>query len=77
MFWVDESRVPDELLQLLEIPDVPKDLLDNILQAKREVKEKGWVSYPTKAKVVYYIHLHSVYLLKLTTKPEDENNVSG
>jgi len=39
--------MPDMLLQLLKIPNIPADLRKELLQAYKEVDEGGAVTYPT------------------------------
>jgi len=63
--WTDERRVPDVLLRLLDIPALPEDLREEILLAASEVEQRGAVTYPTKARVEYYLHQHNECILKL------------
>ena len=70
--WTDEQRIPDMLLQLLEIPDIPEDLRKELLQAYKEVDEGGAVTYPTKARVEYYLYQHQEYISELVKKLEKE-----
>lgn len=71
-YWTDDRRIPDSLIQLLGIPDLPGDLRKEILQAAKEVEESGAVAYPTKARVEYYLHQHREYILKLMEKLEEQ-----
>ncbi len=68
--WDDERRMPDMLLQLLSIPDVPEDLRKELLQAYKEVEELSAVTYPTKARVEYYLHQYQDYIAELVKKLE-------
>ena len=63
--WTDERGVPDVLLNLLGVSGLPEDLRKEILQAVSEVEERGVVTYPTKARVEYYLHHHHDCVLKL------------
>jgi len=68
--WTDERKMPNILLQLLEVPDIPEDLRKELLQAYKEVEEGGAVTYPTKAKVEYYLYQHQEYISELVKKLE-------
>jgi len=70
--WTDERRMPDMLLQLLSVPDVPADLRKELLQAYQEIEERGAVTYPTKARVEYYLHQYQDYILELVKKLDNE-----
>lgn len=56
MKWSDERRIPEELMQLLQEPNLPMELRTAILQAINEVEERGAVTYTTKAQVELYLH---------------------
>jgi hypothetical protein len=66
--WDDERRMPEMLLQLLSVPDVPEDLRKELLQAYKEVEERGAVTYPTKARVEHYLHQYQDYIVELEAK---------
>ena len=68
--WTDERKIPDMLLQLLSVPDVPEDLRKELLQAHKEVEQLGAVTYPTKARVEYYVHQYQEHILELVKKLE-------
>lgn len=68
--WTDERKMPDVLLQLLSVPDVPEDLRKELLQAYKEVEQLGAVTYPTKARVEYYVHQYQDHILELVKKLE-------
>ena len=70
--WTDERKMPDMLLQLLKIPNIPADLRKELLQACEEVDEDGAVTYPTKARVEYYLYQHQEYISELVKKLEKE-----
>jgi len=70
-FWADERRMPDILLQLLNIQDLPEDLRREILRAYNEVEESGAVTYSTKTRVEHYLHKHQQYLSELFEKSEE------
>ena len=70
--WTDEQKMPKILLQLLEVPDIPEDLRKELLQAYKEVEEGGAVTYPTKARVEYYLHRYQEYISELVKKIEKE-----
>ena len=69
--WTDERKVPEVLLQLLEVPDIPEDLRKELVQACKEVKEDGAVTYPTKARVEYYFHYYHENVSALIRKLEE------
>jgi len=66
--WIDERKMPDMLLQLLMIPNIPADLQKELLQAYKEVDEVGAVTYPTKARVEYYLYQYQKYISELVKK---------
>jgi len=66
--WIDERKMPDMLLQLLKIPNIPADLQKELLQAYKEVDEVGAVTYPTKARVEYYLYQYQKYISELVKK---------
>ena len=68
--WIDERKMPDMLLQLLKIPNIPADLQKELLQAYKEVDEVGAVTYPTKARVEYYLYQYQKYISELVKKLE-------
>lgn len=68
--WTDERRVPDVILRLVDIPALPEELRKEILLAASEVEQRGAVTYPTKARVEYYLHQHNEYVLKLVEELE-------
>ena len=70
--WTDERRIPDMLLQLLKIPDIPEDLRKELFQAYKEVDEGGAVTYPTKARVEHYLYQYQEYISELVRKSEKE-----
>ena len=70
--WTDERKMPNILLQLLEVPDIPEDLRKELLQAYKEVEEGGAVTYPTKARVEYYLYQHQEDISKLVKKLKQE-----
>lgn len=57
MKWVNERRIPEELRNLLQEPNLPEELQASILQAIDEVEQRGAVTYTTKARVEYHLHL--------------------
>ena len=63
--WTDERRIPGVLLKLLDIPALPEDLRQEITQAAVEVEQRGSVTYPTKARIEYYLHQYNECILKL------------
>ncbi len=72
VLWVDERKVPNILLRLHEIPNIPPDLRKELSQAIKEVDEDGTVTYPTKARVEYYLNKHQEYISELVKKLEKE-----
>jgi len=68
--WNDERMMPAMLIHLLSFPNVPEDLRKELLQAYKEVEELGAVTYPTKARVEYYLHQYQDYILELVNKLE-------
>lgn len=69
--WTDERKMPETLSELLRIPDIPEDLRKELLQAYKEVEERGAVTYPTKARVEYYLRQHQGYISELVKKLEE------
>ena len=57
--WMNEYEVPPELLALLDNPDTPSELWKEIAKARDEVENQGAVTYPTKARVEFYIHKYA------------------
>ena len=72
VLWTDERKIPDILLQLLKVPNTPEDLWKELLQAYKEIGEDGAVTYPTKARVEYYMNKHKEYISELIKKLEKE-----
>ena len=68
--WTDERKIPDMLFRLLEVPDIPEDLRKELLQAYNEIEESGAVTYPTKARVEYYLYQHQEYISEIVKKLE-------
>ena len=66
--WADERKIPNALVELLSVPDVPEDLRQELLKAQKEVEQLGAVTYPTKARIEYYVHQHQEYILELVKK---------
>jgi hypothetical protein len=64
--------MPEMLLRLLRAPDIPEDLRKELLQAYKEVEELGAVTYPTKARVEYYLHQYQDYIAELVKKLGNE-----
>ncbi len=75
--WTDERRIPDMLLQLLKIPDIPEDLRKELLQAYKEVDEGGAVAYPTKARVEYYLYRYQEHISELVKKLGKNSGSTG
>lgn len=63
--WTNERMVPNQLIQLLNIPDLPDELREEIKRASRELEESGAVTYPTKARVEHYLYKYREYLTAL------------
>lgn len=63
--WNNENEVPIELLNLLDVPNLPDELRQEITQSRNEVESYGAVSYPTKARVEFYIHKFADFLENL------------
>lgn len=64
-WWTNERKIPRELIQLLDAPDLPNELRGEIRRACDEVAESGAVTYPTKARIEYYLHKYSENLSSL------------
>ena len=56
MHWTNERAVPQRLIELIDIAEIPNELRAEIMRASDEVEKQGAVSYPTKARVEYYLH---------------------
>jgi hypothetical protein len=69
MLWINERKVPEELLALLDDPATPKELWMLITIAQDEVKSRGAVTYPTKANIETMILNYS-----LKNIDEEDNN---
>jgi len=54
-YWSNEREVPQEIVELLELKDLPDELRHEILKANDEVTKNGAVTYPTKGNIEYYI----------------------
>jgi len=70
--WTNERRMPDELVEILNAPDVPEDLRRELLRAQEELKESGAVSYPTESRIDYYIDLHKEYIAAYLSKKTEK-----
>ncbi len=70
IYWVNEREVPSELLELLDIPNVPNELRADIMRANDEVEKQGAVSYPTKARMEYNLHKYQDLLETLLRNKE-------
>jgi len=62
MKWTNEREIPLELLGLLESPDLPKELRQEITKARYEITTSGAVAYPTKARVEFYMNKYRDFL---------------
>lgn len=67
--WTNEREVPIELIELIEEPDLPTELRQEITNALNEVDSQGAVTYSTKARVEFCIHKYRGFLESLS----DEN----
>ena len=54
-FWSNEREVPQEIIDLLELTDLPAELRQAIDSAMCEVAEYGAVTYPTIGNIEFYI----------------------
>lgn len=63
--WTNEYEVPPELLALLDNPETPSELWKEIAKARDEVENQGAVTYPTKARVEFYIDKYHEQLATL------------
>jgi len=68
--WTNEYHIPDWVHKLLEIHDLPIELRNDLLAAKKEVYENGAVKYPTKARIKYWLHIYNEYLTNLANTLE-------
>ena len=68
--WTDETNIPEWLIYLLGVPSIPEELRTELLQARKEIDERGAATYPTKARVEYYLHHYHDYLSTLLKEPE-------
>jgi len=64
--------ISDVLLRLLGTDSLPDDLRKEIVQAATEVEEHGAVSYPTKARVEYYLHQHKDVIAQIVEELDNE-----
>jgi hypothetical protein len=51
MLWPDERTMPAALKALIDNPHTPESLKADLLQARREVEDRGAVGYVTKANI--------------------------
>lgn len=58
-FW--EREYLDNLIPLLDVPDLPPDLRREIMLASKEFSERSEITYPTIARIKYYAHQHSAF----------------
>jgi len=63
--WTNERMIPKQLIQLLNAPNLPHELREEIKRASRELEKSGAVTYPTKARLEYYLYKHREYLTAL------------
>jgi hypothetical protein len=70
--WINEYEIPSLILGLLGVPDLPIDLRQEIERAKNEVETQGAVTYPTKARIHFYLHKYADFIENLDI--EDETN---
>ena len=68
--WTDERSIPDWLNNLLEISELPMELRNDLLNAKKEVDELGAVNYPTKARIEHLLHKHHKLLSDILSTSE-------
>jgi len=68
--WINEREVPAELLALLDLPDLPSELWQEIVKAKDEVTNHGAVTYVTKARVEFYVNKYADFLSALGEEHE-------
>ena len=71
--WINEYKVPPELLALLDVPEIPSELWKEIIKARDEVNTNGAVTYPTKEGVEYYMHQYNDLLATLLSPESDTN----
>lgn len=62
MKWTNEREIPLELLELLDSPNLPDELRQEITKARDEITTSGAVTYPTKARVEFYINKYKDFL---------------
>ena len=60
--WTDEHRMPDDLVQIMNDCNAPADLRRELLEAKEELEERGAATYPTIARISYYIDKNKDYV---------------
>lgn len=75
LHWTNERRMPDELVQILNDPDVPEDLRRELLRAQEELEERGAVSYPTESRIDYYIDKYKDYIATYLSKKNEGGKV--
>ena len=76
LHWTNERRMPGELVQILDTPDVPKDLRRELLRAQEELKERGAVSYPIESRIDYYIDKCKDYIATYLSKKNEEGKAT-
>jgi len=72
LHWADERTMPHVLLRLLilSLPNLPVDLRRELWWSEQEFEDRGVVTYPTKARVKYYLWQHQENVAELDKKLE-------
>ena len=68
--WTDERSTPSWLHNLLEIPELPMELRNDLLNAIKEVDELGAVNYPTKSRIEHLLHKYHEFLSDILSTSE-------
>ena len=56
LHFTDEGYISKELHSLLDRTDISDELRSELLRAEEELNEQGAVTYPTQARIDYYLH---------------------
>lgn len=58
-FW--DKEFLNELIGLLDIPDLPDDLRREITLASKELSDRSKITYPTIARIEFYRHKYQAF----------------
>ena len=65
---ISDRQLLDSILPFLDVPDLPEELRREITLAHEEYNERSEITYPTEARIKYYIHQYSDFLKSLNDR---------